>query len=531
MALDLQQPTFEDLELLAEVSQLLKVIDLDEVLQKVIQLVSKSVGAEKTSLFLQESQQVDWDHLITMRNLSGDEAFAVVSKVLDDGFAGWVVRQREGDFITDTLEDGRWIIFPDDPVPVRSVLCVPFIADDEVIAVVTLTHSEPQHFTDYHLRLLTIIANQASTAIHNAQLFHRVNAQQRQLQTILQAMQDIVIVVNEQGQLMLVNEVAQQFLDLEQRSDVLNRYLDEFVKVDSVLQPIADVIENESENEEEVWTFRVRSERRQKDYQVRMAVWHDVRQGVDGYVIVMHDVTTIQDLSRFKDEMLRVASHDLRSPLALITGYADMVAMDTPEDNEYVHQYVDIIKSTTDKMGNLLDDLLRIERVRNSPMELHELIDPQQLIKLVIVNSKHSAQAKNQTIESELHLQDVPPILADPVLIRQALENLINNAIKYSAVGGRIRIQATYDEHKVYVSVQDNGIGIPQEHLGHIFETFYRVEQEGNTEQGSGLGLSLVRNVIERHGGEIRVNSLVGEGSEFYFWLPLADKTETETTN
>src|SRR5690349_12837004 len=108
---DKEHPSFEDLEVLAEVSQLLTVVDLDRVIHEVIGLASRAVGAQKTSLFLHEDQQVDWNHLITMRNLSPDQSVKVVGRVLEEGFAGWVHRNRRGDIIQDTQDDARWIVF------------------------------------------------------------------------------------------------------------------------------------------------------------------------------------------------------------------------------------------------------------------------------------------------------------------------------------------------------------------------------------------------------------------------------------
>ena len=517
---DMKQPPFEDLELLAEVSQLLKLLELDKVLDRVIMLAAKSVGAEKASLFLNEEQRIDWRHIFTSRDLPLDQALTVVSRVLDDGFAGWVMRHKQGDIIHDTADDDRWLVFPDDELVVRSALCVPFIYDDEILAVVTLTHSAPGHFNEYHLRLMTIIANQATTAIYNAQLFNRTHSQQRQLQTILQAMTDVLIVLNENGKLILVNEIAAELLGLETITDARERFLREFVEVDSVFEPIVPIIDHDLVRHDN-WSFETRSEKHQRDFQVRMATWRDNFQGVAGYIIVMHDITTLRDLHRFKDEMLRVASHDLRSPLALISGYADMIKLDSPEDTPEIREYADIIKNATDRMGGLLEDLLRIERIRSSPLELHERIDLENMVKVVMVNLRPLVESKKHTFDSDIRLKGVPRIIADPVLIRQSMENLINNATKYTAEGGRVFVESWYDDEKFHFTVTDTGIGIPEEHQAHVFESFYRVNQDTTNEKGSGLGLSLVNNVIERHRGELWVKSKYHEGSTFGFWLPL----------
>ena len=522
---DKDHPTFEDLNVLVEASQLLTVVDLDEVLHKVISLVSRSVGAQKTSLFLHEDERVAWEHIVTMRNLSSDQSIKVVSKVLDEGFAGWVLYHKKGDIIYDTEEDDRWIVFPDDPIKTRSAMCVPFIVNDQVIASITLIHEEPNHFRPYHLRLMEIVANQTSVAIRNAQLFNHLREQRRQLHAVLQSMRDNLIVLDRDKNIVMVNEAALSLFDASNQADIVGLPLEHFVIVDNVFKPIVEMF-NSGLGDTQRWNFETRSEKRNIDYQVRMSLW-DADEELLGYVIVMNDITKLHDLSRFKDEMLRVASHDLRSPLALVTGYADMVKMDTPDVESPVHTYIETIKGQVEKMSNLVDDLLRVERIRTSPLELRERTDIASLVKLVIVNLRPMAASKNINLLTDIRLQDIPRIVTDPVLIRQSMENLISNAIKYTSEEGTVSVSSYYDDERFYFEVEDNGMGIPEEHLGFVFESFYRVKSHKNKEKGSGLGLSLVKNVIQRHDGDVWVNSEENVGSRFGFWLPLFSKLDT----
>jgi PAS domain S-box-containing protein len=526
MALPNTQPTFEDLELLAEVSQLLNEYELETVLSRVIGLAARAVGASKASLFLHADGQVDWNHVFTMRNLSGDEGVKVVSRVLDSGFAGWVKRHKRGDIISDTEKDDRWIRFPDDPIISRSALCVPFMSDDEVLAVVTLVHHEPYHFTPYHLRLVTIIANQATVAIRNAQLVSNLTRQRQQLVTILQSISDALIVMDREGIIVMVNESALPLLGQPTMEQALGTPLESYDELDVVFQPILGVL-YAGPGQETRWTFDTTSDRLKVDYHATMSLWVEPELGVVGYVVVLHDVTTLKDLARFKDEMLRVASHDLRSPLALITGYADMIMLDMPEGDTTIAEYVGVIKKSVERMGSLIDDLLRVERIRNSPLELQSAIDPEALVKQVVVNMRLPAEAKQQKLEVQLQLQGVPRIVADTVLLRQAMENLVTNAIKYTPQHGKITLQSYYDAEKFYFVVVDTGIGIAPQYQKYVFESFYRVPNAATQEKGSGLGLSLVKNVILRHQGDVWLRSEPGTGSEFGFWLPLLKPDES----
>ncbi|MCS6834933.1 MAG: ATP-binding protein [Anaerolineae bacterium] len=513
------QPTIEDLELLARVSQLLNEVDLDKVLSQVIGLAAQAVGATKASLFLHEGGQVDWNHVFTMRDLSASESVRVVSRVLHEGFAGWVYRNKKGDIIYDTQQDARWIVFPNDKTPVRSALCVPFISDDHVLAVVTFVHDQPRHFTPYHLRFMTIIANQATIAIRNAQSVTNLSAQRRQLQSTLDSIADALFVLDELGHIIHVNPTAVALLGERHSAQVVGYHLSRYLGEDSLLRPVLEIIEQRSD--ESMWRLDTRSDRQGRDYQVTMSQWEEPLRGIRGYVVVMHDVTTLRDLHRFKDEMLHIASHDLRSPLSVVTGYVNMIALDTPDPNSPVHEYVDIIKRNCERMSGLIDDILRVERIKSSPLELHAETDIEALVKVVLVNMRPSAESKKQRFEAQINLSGVPHLVADPVLIRQAMENLVGNAIKYTPEGGLVRVYAGYDDRRFTFVVQDSGIGIAPEHQPYVWEAFYRVPQSVAKEKGHGLGLSLVRNVIARHNGEVTLQSSVGKGSRFGFWLPL----------
>lgn len=518
--LNKQYPIPSEVELLAEVSQLLTDVDLDKVLQKVIALAGRVAGASRTSLFLHEHQRLNWERLITIRPLTPDQTVEVASRVLDEGFAGWVVRQKQGAIITDTEQDDRWITFADDTFETRSALCVPFLLEGNVIAVLTLVHEEPYHFQEYHLRLLEIIANQAAIAIRNAQLFNHLDEQKMRLQAILQSIGETMLVLDHDGNIEMVNTSALALLRVNSAQEVVGKHLSHFAAHEDALHPIIEIIKADL-TEHQDWKFEARSEKRQMDYQVSMSVWRDPSERRTGYVVVMHNITELRDLSRFKDEMLQVVSHDLRSPLALIAGYADMVKLDTPDLTSPVHDYVDQIRSAIERMSNLIEDLLRVERIRQSPLELHESTDIAALVKVVIVNMRPSAQTKGVHFRSDLHLQQIPRIVTDPVLIRQAMENFINNAIKYTDEGGDVLVRSYYDVEYFYFEVIDTGVGIPAEHLNYVFEAFYRVDSVKVAQKGSGLGLSLVKNVIARHHGETWVRSEVGVGSTFGFKLPL----------
>lgn len=524
-----QGVTLDDFELLAKISQMLTLMDRDHVLEQVIDLSSQVVGAERASLMLNPEHKDEWRPIFFKRQQDGqvverlgrDQAIHFARRVIGKGLAGWVVRNKQGVIVADTGQDERWIVFKDGTSAARSALCVPFLYDNDVLGVLTLLHSQPNHFTEHHLRLMTIVANQATVAIRNALLFDQKERQKRQLEAILHAMPDTLLVLDEEGRVLLVNEAGEQILGGSLRLEQLRgRPLSEFIANDSVLSIINEIVVTPIESGQS-WSFEARSEQLRHDYLVTVSVWENTYGSTAGYVVVMRDITTLRDLNRFKDEMLQMASHDLRSPLALIVGYCSLIALDTPEDSP-IQEYLDIIQKSTERMKGLLDDLLRVEQIRNSPLEMNEQINFRDLVRTAVDNLRPSAANKDQHLTTEIALDDIPGIMLNPVLIRESMENLITNAVKYTPSGGSITVKSFHRDDRVHFIVEDTGVGIPKSALPRIFQSFYRARQPGTENvEGRGLGLSLVKTIINRHHGEVWVESEEGHGSRFGFWLPL----------
>lgn len=525
-----QRPSLEDFELLAEVSQMLTVLDQDRVLERVIELMANAVGASKVSLILRPEYVDDWRQIF-VKHLSTDQldeepdqpqSIHFAQRVLDKGLAGWVFRHKQGTIVYDTRQDERWYVFPDSNSNARSVLCVPFLYNGEVLAVLTMLDPEPNHFNDYHLRLMTIVANQATVAVRNAQLFNQMLQQQQQLETILHAIPDYLLVLDEAGKILLLNDSAARLLNGGNApTGTMGQPLANYVHVDSMFSSIVSTLEKPLQGAQ-TWSFETRSERQRRDYLVTISAWQHPATEMAGHMVMLRDITTMRDLNRFKDEMLKMASHDLRSPLALIVGYCSLIALDTPEESS-THEYLNAIQRATERMQGLLDDLLRVEQIRKSPMELHQKVEFLHLVETAVENTRPAAEQKRHQLETEFWLDGAPPVTINPVLIREAIENLISNAIKYTSEGGRICVRAYMQDNQMHFNVEDNGIGIPKEHLPRIFETFYRAKQVGSEGvEGRGLGLSLVKTIIERHGGEVWVESKQGSGSRFGFWIPVS---------
>ncbi len=523
----LKKPTSEDLDLLSEISQMLTLIDREQLLERVIELTAEAFGAERASLMLNPDIPEDWEQmLIKYRRGSGsiermDQSQSVrfARRVMQTGLAGWVAREHTGVVIADTRDDSRWVTFNDSTSSARSVLCVPFQTADALIGVLTLLHSEPGYFGDSDLQTLTIIANQTTVALHNATLFGRMRHKERQLEAILSAMPDSLIVLAHDGQVLRANHIAAGWLDMPADA-LVGMSIDELVRRESLLEMVRDVGQSPLQAGQS-WSFETHSESRGRDYLLNISVWQSSIDGSGGYVVVIRDITTLRDLNRFKDEMLHIASHDLRSPLALITGYCSLIEFEIAEDSP-IKEYLEAIEKASNRMQRLLDDLLRVEKIRTSPMEMVESVYFEQLIAAALNQMRPQFDAKHQQIEVHVDIDSTFAIHVNAVTIREAMENYLENASKYTPEGGRIRIYSTVEGRRVNFVVEDTGIGIPPSAFPRVFEAFYRVPRPDTEDlaAGRGLGLHLVKAVIERHKGEVWLESEPGVGSKFGFWLP-----------
>lgn len=519
-------PSIEDFELLAEVSQMLTLLDQDRVLERVIELMIKAVSADGSSLLINPTYGDDWKRLFTryIVNAGGaerqEQTLRLANRILDNGLAGWVIANKRGAIVEDTANDPRWIVFSDSNSGTRSALSLPFMWNGDVLAVLTLTHSAPYHFNEYHLRLFSIIVNQATGAIRNAQLFAHLVQQRQQMEAILHAIPDLLLVLDNDGVILLANEAAAWLVGtahLTNRGE--GRLITDYLGGDDIFGFIPNLLENPSSNGQS-WSFQSRSEKQRRDYLITVSPW--AQRGAGGYVIMLRDITTLRDLNRFKDEMLQMASHDLRSPLALIVGYCSLIELDTPDDSP-VREYLSVIERSIDRMRGLLDDLLRVEQIRNSPLEMHERVDYRELVNKVVGDAVVAVAPKNHRLDVVVNLDELPDqILLNPTLIRESMDNLVNNAIKYTPENGTIAIKTFVEDGRLHFIVEDNGIGIDKDHLPRLFQSFYRTRQPGTEQvEGRGLGLSLVKTIIERHGGEVWVESELGVGSRFGFWIPI----------
>jgi two-component system phosphate regulon sensor histidine kinase PhoR len=240
-----------------------------------------------------------------------------------------------------------------------------------------------------------------------------------------------------------------------------------------------------------------------------------------GAVAVLYDITRLRQLERMRRDFVANVSHELCTPLTAIKGYAEILSDGALDDRETARRFTGIIENHADRLTHLLGDLLDLSRLESDKLEVE--LTPCELKPLVDASVGSVSQAAAQK-QIDIHC-DIPPsvkVICDPKLIEHALINLLDNAVKYTPAGGKVRIGTRPVEgtDRLTIYVEDTGIGIPSEDLGRIFERFYRVDKgRSRALGGTGLGLAIVRHIAEVHGEQVTVQSKLGAGTTFSFEL------------
>ncbi|MGD0964860.1 MAG: ATP-binding protein [Candidatus Acidiferrales bacterium] len=242
-----------------------------------------------------------------------------------------------------------------------------------------------------------------------------------------------------------------------------------------------------------------------------------------GAIVVLHDVTELRRLERVRQDFVANVSHEFKTPLTAIQGFSETLLAGAIEDPKNNRRFLEIIRDHAVRLARLTDDLLKLARIEAGKLEVQ--FSPVSVIDLVERCAETaSLKANRKQILLEIEVSPgLPPVRGDAGLLRDVLQNLLDNAIQYTPSAGRIHVSATEREREVVITVADTGIGIPLADQERIFERFYRVDAARSREAGgTGLGLSIAKHIVEVHGGRLLVDSEVGAGSKFSFSIPLA---------
>ncbi len=489
----------DELQTLARVGRTVTAqLEVDRVLSAVVDAAVELTGAEEGSLLLLERETGDL-YMRAARNFK-DEFVRTFRIKAEDSLAGEVMRTGEP-------------LFFDAEAPhklkteylVHALIYVPLTAHGQTVGVLGVDNRETARpFEKRHAVLLTALADYAAIAIENARLFAETEAARGNLESILTQITDGVIVLDSADRVVLMNPAARAILGLPD-DDLNGQPANEVLPDKTIRQVLAGESVNTSQIEIEG------QDKRFYDLQVTAI------EGV-GRVITLHDISYLKEIDRIKSEFVNTVSHDLRSPLTAILGYVELISRVgpvTPQQEEFIGRAVESV----DNITHLITDLLHLGRaeIGADPLEALTLAP---IIEAALDGFRPQADKKQQTLVVEV-AASLPQVEGNPVRLRQVLDNLIGNAIKYTPTGGLVALRCVEEGGQLILSVADTGVGIPAEEQNRIFDRFYRATNVPTDSQGTGLGLAITKQIVENHGGRIWLQSAAG-GTTFTVVLPAA---------
>jgi two-component system phosphate regulon sensor histidine kinase PhoR len=340
-----------------------------------------------------------------------------------------------------------------------------------------------------------------------------------ELTAILESMSEGVIATNLKQQVLLVNDAAGKLLGFPPPS-ASGKRLWEIVR-DPQLLKVAREVQTDPQRRTTVQVGPVAG----RKLEVAVSMF-PARGEAEGMVLVAHDVTESSQYQELRKEFVANVSHELRTPLTVIRGFVETLLDGAMYDAVKGPEYLGTIQKHTDQLANLVSDLLELSKLESQPMTEPRVasVDLCAVVRKAADLLQPTAARKSQQLTVNVP-PDLPDVLGNADYLERAVSNLIDNAIKYTREGGRIRVAAAPENGEVVVEVADNGIGIPAEDLARVFERFYRVDRSRSREMGgTGLGLSIVKHVAQVHGGTIDVSSTPGSGSTFRLKIPVAEQ-------
>jgi two-component system phosphate regulon sensor histidine kinase PhoR len=353
-----------------------------------------------------------------------------------------------------------------------------------------------------------VAASLDKTARHLEQSFAALQTSQRQLETLLNSMQDAVIAVSVDDRVLWANQTMDKLVPQGTRK---NAPLVETVRDPDFLTAVREASESRK-----VYTARAASILPSRTFDVTAAPMPG-----GGAVAVLRDLTETERVEKTRRDFIANVSHELRTPLTSIQGYTETL-LDSAPENIHTREFLDIIRKSALRMSRLTEDLLTLARVESGEQRFDiQSVAPADLLQEAVQSFRELARGQN--VELKVEDTATAPVGADSEAIHQVFSNLVDNALKYAASGSRLILGARPIPQGVEFYVQDFGPGIPSEHLARLFERFYRVDKARSRESGgTGLGLAIAKHIVMAHGGTIRAQSDLNHGSTFLFTLPLA---------
>jgi signal transduction histidine kinase len=507
--------------------------ELEDTLARLGQRIAMIMQAEKCLLMLYDPDTNELFGIPPAFNISPEDVSRVRIRA-NMGIAGEVFQSGQPIILNDAMRDPRAEHDHVGLLNARNMMTIPLVVEKRdaenrvteraTIGVLNVYNKRfGNEFISEDVLLLRRMAGNTAAIIASSRLIEQLRREKKELVQTLESIQAGILVVSRTHQIRLVNHAARTLFDLD--DEAIHQPYDQVVANERVRKLLDRSFSMRIEQSDEVVIpIKTGEETEERIFQAQTGLEYEDGELV-GVVAIFTDITEIRNVDRMKTAFVSTVSHELRTPLTNIKGFiTTLLNADESDDmfsGEQVHEFYEIIDTECDRLTRLITDLLNVSRIEEgADLELHPApMDLPALIEKVVA----SEQASDKTGHTwDIELPPLQPVIADEDRIQQVLINLVNNAVKYSPNGGAITIKARDDGDSVVVSISDQGMGMKKEFVAHqIFGKFARERYVDSQKiYGTGLGLYLVKHMIDAHGGRIWAESLYEKGSTFTFRLP-----------
>ncbi len=480
-------------------------LDLDSVLTSIVTSAVQLTGSEEGHLLLLDEATNDL-YMRAGRNF--EENFARTFRLpVKDTLAGQV------------METGQGISFcQDSPNKIKtsylvySLIYVPLRTNERTIGVLGVDNRRAKRpFSTHHEQLMNVLADFAAIAIQNAQVYEESQRERFKFETVITSIQDGVILLDGANRILLINPAANNVFGLG-LTDLTNTPILEAITNEDFGSLLTSIIENPLKYHEIAF----------EDGRVFNTQYTPIPS--IGAVITLEDITHLKMLDRLKSDFIHTISHDLRSPLTAIMGYVELLDRVGPL-NDQQKEFVRHVQNSAQNITALINDLLDLGRIEAGFDTRKDEVQLEIILRYTLDNLGRQIEDKHQLLQLSV-AENLPLLRGNPIRLRQMMDNLLVNAIKYTPMNGNLRVNLRTEVDQIIFEVMDTGIGIPVADQLHIFEKFYRAENAPKNTPGTGLGLAIVKSIVENHAGRIWVESVEGKGTKFVVMLPTYQKPE-----
>ena len=516
------QEAFKELTVLQDLTKVItSTHDFDKIMERLVNLVGDFLKYRWCALLIWDNKNERFD----FGAVAGE--CAEMHQVIEDHEAEHILEWA--------MESSRPISLPYENPKEGSYVLAPLVGMEKPLGVLHVsTYLVSSDFDEQRFQILHMLTSQAAIAIDNANLIKQMQDFVEYLNNIIEGFYQGVVVLDRAGTITLMNQRVRDILQINRIETWRVHYTELFPEnVSTLLHPLfaevmmgGEVLGHEIEY--------VRSDDTTVPISVSATMLRDPNYEIRGIILIVRDLSEsmelreLRRLDKMKSDLVSRVSHELRTPLTSIKAYTETL-LDSVEDGDVETQkeFLCIVDEETDRLSRLISDLLDLSRIERGKFEINfESVTPINLVEKVVKLFQKQTQKHEIILSAPDELQDIP---IDKDKVHQVLTNIIGNAIKYSPEGGKVEVVLEKQNDKLMTRVTDEGMGIPDEARLKIFDNFYRVDSALTHEiSGTGLGLTISKFIVEKHGGEIGVESVLGEGSTFWFTLPFSRKESEE---